>query len=472
MKYRVYLNDIPLPVQEARTSRIPFNRAWPGHQRDISQTEISYFVSFDMTAPVILRVEVEEEVVIGAELRPREYGIPFSVNGQSITIHLAKPQSFVLEVNGYLTALHIFANAPYAEIPHDGAPNVYWFGPGTHDVGMLTLRSNETVYIDKEATVYGLIYVKDARNVTIMGHGILDSSRIKRSTEMGDKDPVKEKLRGIGLDGDWSISQITAYNCENLTIDGVILRDSPEWTLTTRNNCRNIVIHNVKIIGQWRYNSDGLDLCNSTNVLVTNCFIRSFDDCVVVRAPVLKNESGECALNSIRDCVLWCDWGKALEIWSGGRDALVRDIDFENIHVIHACHSAISIDTWGGSENIIVENVRYKNVTIDTKGHQLCPVFQDSEDQVYEETGPYAANAVLMLAGNKARNDGNDRFAGNIDVRSKKIRYRNIRFDHIVAEGETGLRTCIDMSGIAECANITFEDCRFTANESSPASVD
>ena len=50
MKYNVYLNDAALPVQEARTSRVPFNRAWPGHQRDISQTEISYFVSFDMTA--------------------------------------------------------------------------------------------------------------------------------------------------------------------------------------------------------------------------------------------------------------------------------------------------------------------------------------------------------------------------------------------------------------------------------------
>ena len=464
MNYKVYLDETPLTVHEARCSRVPFNRAWPGHQRDLGQTEIAWFVSFDMTGPVTLRVEVGDEAVTGVEIRPREYGIPFDVEGQRVTIRLDKPLNFTLEVNGYHQALHVFASAPYANVPSADAPNVRWFGPGTHDVGIMTLRSNETVYIDAGATVYGVIYAKDARNVTIMGHGILDSSRVLRSDEMPDDDPVKQALRRIGLEGDWHLSQITAYHCENLTIDGVILRDSPEWALTTRNDCRNVVINDVRIIGQWRYNSDGLDLCNSTNVLVKNCFIRSFDDCVVVRAPVLKGESGECAHYTVRDCVLWCDWGKALEIWSGGRDALIRDINFENIHVIRACHSAISIDTWHGSEDIVVDNVRYRDVTIDTKGPQLCPVFQDSEDQVYEETGPYAANAVLMLAGDRARNDGNDRFAGHIDVRTKKIRYRNVRFDHVVAAGDTDLRTCIDMSGLYELSSVTFENCRFTAD--------
>ena len=48
MNCRVFLNGRELQVQEARVSAFPFNRVWPGKQREKDQTERTEFVSFDL----------------------------------------------------------------------------------------------------------------------------------------------------------------------------------------------------------------------------------------------------------------------------------------------------------------------------------------------------------------------------------------------------------------------------------------
>ena len=64
------------------------------------------------------------------------------------------------------------------------------------------------------------------------------------------------------------------------------------WSTIIRNNCENITVDNIKIIGQWRYNSDGINICASKNVTVKNSFIRSFDDCIITRGAYLEGEDG------------------------------------------------------------------------------------------------------------------------------------------------------------------------------------
>ena len=91
MKYTVLLDGREISLQPARTSRIAFNRVWPGKQRDLSQTEISYFVSFDMTAPVTLTVDVNTDNE-SAEILPRDFGIEYFVTERQIVVHLEKPR--------------------------------------------------------------------------------------------------------------------------------------------------------------------------------------------------------------------------------------------------------------------------------------------------------------------------------------------------------------------------------------------
>ena len=48
------------PYIPARTSKIPFNRVWEGSQRPLEQSDVSYFVPFDVCKPLLLRIEVPE----------------------------------------------------------------------------------------------------------------------------------------------------------------------------------------------------------------------------------------------------------------------------------------------------------------------------------------------------------------------------------------------------------------------------
>ena len=69
----------------------------------------------------------------------------------------------------------------------------------------------------------------------------------------------------------------------NAKIGGIILRDPQEWAGVRPQQCENIDIDNLKLIGFWRYNADGIDIVSSRNVTIRNCFVRAFDDNIVIK---------------------------------------------------------------------------------------------------------------------------------------------------------------------------------------------
>ncbi|UKI18634.1 MAG: glycosyl hydrolase family 28 protein [Bacteroidales bacterium] len=96
---------------------------------------------------------------------------------------------------------------------------------------------------------------------------------------------------------------VDLVGCRNVTISGIMLRDSPSWTLCIQGS-ESVRIENVKQIC-WMRNSDGVDLCNSRGVVMEGCFMRNYDDNIS-----LKNEPwnvGDTRDITIRECVLWAD---------------------------------------------------------------------------------------------------------------------------------------------------------------------
>ena len=75
---------------------------------------------------------------------------------------------------------------------------------------------------------------------------------------------------------------IHLFGCSQVTIDGPILRDPHIWCLATF-ACSDVHIAYVKQIGLWRYNADGIDICNCQDVTVRHCFVRTFDDSLAVK---------------------------------------------------------------------------------------------------------------------------------------------------------------------------------------------
>ena len=357
--FAVSFEGRPLAVHEARCSALPLNQDWPGYQRPLKQTQVQYFVSFDLDRPGTLKIESADPTFAQpVRVRPLSRGKD---------LRLEKPEQFVIEfgdgtTNRMPTALHVFANPPFK---YTHVPNEIYFGPGEHDVGVIAPTNGQTVCIAEGATVYGSIFVDRAENVRIVGRGILDSSRVNRADR---NTAIYRHVKSLGhADGTAAraCTNFQAFRCRNLYVEGVIFRDSPRWSFILRNECDGVLVENVKLIGMWRYNSDGIDVCASRNVTIRNSFVRSYDDCFVARGVCLEEESGPVENVTIENCVLWCDWGKNLEVWTGGKPCVVRNVTARNCQLVNVDMMACDVTCWGAPTNTLITGIAFENLEID-----------------------------------------------------------------------------------------------------------
>ena len=178
--FKMFVNDQPVFVYQARVSKYPINQVWPGYQRPINQTEIASFAYFDFSGKIEVKI-ISDKPIQTLNIRPTPFGIKPTIKGNTISFSLSKPMQFVVEVNGYHNALHIFANPIETFNIKKDDHKVHYFGPGIHEAGRIKLKSDETLFIDGGAVVYGTVEGLNVNHIKIMGRGILDASKIGRN---------------------------------------------------------------------------------------------------------------------------------------------------------------------------------------------------------------------------------------------------------------------------------------------------
>lgn len=401
--FLVKVNGKEVFLDVARVSKVPFNRRWPGHQRPIDQSEQINFLSLSTDEPLTFEITPKkafENVII----RPLEAGIIPKINNGTISFTIEKPQYFTVEPFGRNNALHIFVD-PIEEAEKEG--EIIYFGTGEHYVDTLNLKSNQTVYIDEGAVVYGCIKAIDAENIKIIGRGILDNSKNKEKILF----EVEDSANDCAIKNAKRQMTVQLEYCTNVEIEGITIRDSLVYNIRPI-ACKNLTIKNVKIIGCWRYNSDGIDMHNCENVLIENCFIRTFDDsiCVkgfdcyyegdveeAVRKAMYRNGKSYDIFKNVlvKNCVIWNDWGKCLEIGAETRAEEIFDITFENCNIIHV--SASVLDSFN-IDYAFVHDITYKNISVEYD--EIIPelILQKSDKDVYEITNPdYAPDLISVV---------------------------------------------------------------------------
>ncbi len=399
---------------KARVSAMPFNRVWPGRQRPLDQTELAPFLSFELTKGADFCVNIfepPEDVTI----RPLSKGVKTIVNDGKVYFTLREAGQYSVEINGRSHNLHIFADAP-EDGRLDPENATYYFPSGAHRLEeRLVLNSGESVYIARGAVVYGEIESTDADNVAVFGRGILDGSLVKRETEgFGD----------VRIDG-----LVHFTRCRNVVADGVILRDSALWTLTPI-NCENVTVNNVKVIGMWRYNSDGFDFVNSRNVRVSNCFLRTFDDTVVIKGLYFggTDRSNEKMNNEnylVENCVLWCDWGGALEVGAETVADEYRNLIYRNCDIIRNADGAMRLHC---GDRAFVHDVLYDGIRIEYSKYDKKSILQESDEMIYappDEPNHHDAARAWLYCGLWSPD--------NIPGKLRNVTYRNIE---ILADDE------------------------------------
>ncbi len=363
-----------VPVLPCRVSAVPFNRRWPGHQRQIEQTEIAYFVHFEMHGPTVVEVR-PGRAVKEAVVRPLSRNVRTHLDNDVITFTLPSPGGYSLEMDGYHHNLHLLADPPkkYDVDIHD--PRTIYFGPGCHDIGILHMRDEQTVFIDEGAVVYGCIHATDCKDIRILGRGILDNSKNKETILFEVEKP------GDGLFDVKNAKRehtIHLVRCRNVLLDGFTIRDSLCYNVGLW-GCDDVRIDNLKIIGNWRYNTDGINFHNCRRCHVTRCFLRTFDDTICFKGHMGYQPVCEDIL--VEDCVVWCDWDHCLEVGAECCAEHMRNLTFRNIDVIRSVDIAMDIVNvdYGWVHDVLFEDIR---VEVDRVCQQ--PRIQRSDEEVYE----------------------------------------------------------------------------------------
>jgi polygalacturonase len=224
------------------------------------------------------------------------------------------------------------------------------------------LQSGQSVYIHGGAVVYGTIFAQDARDVRVWGRGILDGSRFHRDMTL------------TGLTTLMHIDQ-----CENVRVEGVILRDSVIYQLATTGG-RGFEISNVKILS-WRRNSDGMDFHNTSDIHVHDCFLRCFDDAVVLKGQHVYHGCSTRDLPMenvlVERCTIWGDWGRALEFGAETSAPAIRHVVLRNCDVIHFAFVACDIQACGSApiSDVLFEDIRVGDPIDPLIGPRILEIF-------------------------------------------------------------------------------------------------
>jgi len=340
--FTLKVNDEQVFVYRARVSAWPINQVWPGYQRPMDQTELASFSYFDCSGTVSVELTAVRDFG-SVVVRPLSYGIVPEVDGRIIRFEMEGPGQVVVELDDYHNAFHLFANPLEQDKPDPEDPTVHYFGPGIHEAGNIEMKDGETVYIEGGAIVHGVIVGRDVKDIRIAGRGILDASTIGRFD---------------------APQMISVYGCENIVIEGIVCRDPHVWTVLP-GKCRDVRISNIKLIGLWRYNADGIDIVNSQDVLIEDCFIRAFDDNIALKGMRWQNNlTEERSLKNIhvRNCVLWNDWGRAFEIGAETVADSITEILFEDCDVIHYVHIAMDVQN---GDRAVVRNIKFRDIRVE-----------------------------------------------------------------------------------------------------------
>lgn len=206
---------------------------------------------------------------------------------------------------------------------------------GTFLTGAIHLKSNVNLHVEEAATLrfdtnpasyplvftrwegmelmnYSpLIYARREKNIAITGKGTLDGQSSEQHwwkwkgrwggtvpygwTEgMPDQRPARARLFQMAEDGvpveqrvfgDGSMLRppfIQPYECENVLIEDIRVRNSPFWNIHPVLS-RNVIIRGVDIFGHGP-NNDGIDPESVDHVLIENCSFDTGDDCIAVNS--------------------------------------------------------------------------------------------------------------------------------------------------------------------------------------------
>lgn len=336
----------------------------------------------------------------------------------TLTFTLARGDYYCLELNGNIERpLLLFADERIHEGLYDGHTVMSFTHPGYYKVGKIEAVSDLVIYIGEGVYLNGWLEGKGAKNVRILGNGVL----LRANTP-------EKRYHPINLS-----------DCEHVEINGITVIDNNSWNIRLH-NCRHVVVENVKILSHEIW-SDGIDIVGGEHILLRHLFIKNEDDCVCIKSSF--SQAGNFAGFDVRhvlveDCVLWNGpRGNSLEIGYETNNSTVEDIMFRNVDVVHRetqeskfHRSIISIHNAG---NATIRNITYENIYAESTDENFVQIAHMHQPSWGVGGGVIENIAIrgLTLAGGELRPSLITGHASN----GTPCTTRNITFENLTIHG-------------------------------------
>jgi polygalacturonase len=292
-----------------------------------------------------------------------------------------------------------------------GGGTVY-FPAGRYLTGSIHLQSNITLHLDAGAVLKfsqdfddylpmvksrweGIectnfsppIYAYRAENIAIVGRGLIDGQgkawwnfHRKIRDEFAKKGKVEssskwsklfaESNQNVASRGRWEQMgnflrppMIQPFECRNVRIDGISLKDPPLWTINPV-YCDNVTVTGITIKNpDDSPNTDGVNPDSCRNVHISDCHISVGDDCITIKSG--RDADGRrvgrpCENITVTNCTMLDGHGGVVigSEMSGG----VRKVAITNC-IFDGTERGIRIKTTRGRGGVI-EDIRVSNIVM------------------------------------------------------------------------------------------------------------
>ena len=271
---------------------------------------------------------------------------------------------------------------------HEKGGGQLYFPAGRYWTGSLQLKSNVTLYLEKEAVLLGstspydypgfstekelkvnndhfdqaLIYVEGAENIDITGEGCIDGQgrelaltidSLHHTGELVDKHYNTYRKRP-----NTRPKLLFMRNCRKVELRKTNFRSGAAWGLSF-SLCADLTIDSLHVENRAYWNNDGIDISDCKEVRISNCFINSADDGICLKS---HNRGAWNDRVSISNCHIISS-ASAIKF---GTESLggFKNVTIDNIRIKDTFRSAIAIESVDGAE---IENVKLENIEI------VCP---------------------------------------------------------------------------------------------------
>ena len=146
-------------------------------------------------------------------------------------------------------------------------------------------------------------------------------------------------------------------NCTDVSVTGITLKNASNWVQDYK-QCNGVTIDRITVQSTTYWNNDGLDITDSKNVRITNCFINSSDDALCLKSDDPKSSCENIFIDSctLRSSANGLKFGTSN--YGGFRNVTVR-----HLTIFDTYRSAIALEAVDGGflEDIDIQYVNAKN---------------------------------------------------------------------------------------------------------------